>query len=120
MKGNKMGNIKEIYLAGGCFWGVEAFFKKVPGVIETTVGYANGQTLDTNYQILRTTDHSETVHIKYDERKVTLKKLLDYYFQIIEPTSLNKQGNDRGRQYRTGIYYTDEEIVEIIKNKNGK
>lgn len=112
-----MKNIKEIYLAGGCFWGVEAFFKKVPGVIETTVGYANGQTLDTNYQILRTTDHSETVHIKYDERKVTLKKLLDYYFQIIEPTSLNKQGNDRGRQYRTGIYYTDEEIVEIIKNK---
>lgn len=112
-----MNKIKEICLAGGCFWGVEAFFKKVPGVIETNVGYANGKTLDTNYQILKSTDHSEAVFIRYDENKVSLGTLLDYYFQIIEPTSLNRQGHDIGRQYRTGVYYTDTEDLKVIENK---
>ncbi|MBP6125083.1 MAG: peptide-methionine (S)-S-oxide reductase MsrA [Leptotrichiaceae bacterium] len=112
-----MESINEIYFAGGCFWGVEAFFKKVPGVLETTVGYANGKTLNTNYKTLKETDHSETVYIKYNKNEIFLEKLLDYYFKIINPTSINKQGNDIGRQYRTGIYYTDENDLGIIKNK---
>ena len=112
-----MTDIKEIYLAGGCFWGVEKFFKMAPGVIETTVGYANGQTLDTSYDILKMTDHAETVHIKYDNEIVSLDKLLDYYFSIIDPTSINRQGLDEGRQYRTGIYYVDSDEVHTIKSK---
>ncbi len=114
---DEMENIKEIYLAGGCFWGVEAFFKKVPGVLETTAGYANGRTLSTNYYILKETDHSEAVHIKYDRNQVSLETILDYYFNIIDPTSLNRQGHDIGRQYRTGIYYTDSEDTKIIRNR---
>ena len=78
-----MENFKEIYLAGGCFWGVEKFFKMAPGVIETSVGYANGQTLDTNYDILKMTDHVEAVYIKYDEDIISLNQLIDYYFSII-------------------------------------
>ena len=109
-----MTDIKEIYLAGGCFWGVEKFFKMAPGVIETTVGYANGQTLDTSYDILKMTDHAETVHIKYDSSVISLDKLLTYYFSIIDPTSVDRQGLDVGRQYRTGIYYVDESDLNII------
>ena len=112
-----MADIKEIYLAGGCFWGVEKFFKMAPGVVETTVGYANGQTLDTSYDILKMTDHVETVHIKYDNEITSLSKLLDYYFSIIDPTSINRQGLDEGRQYRTGIYYVDKDEIDIIKSK---
>ena len=112
-----MENIKEIYFAGGCFWGVEKFFKMAPGVVETTVGYANGQTLDTSYEILKMTDHAETVHIKYDNDIISLNKLLDYYFSIIDPTSINRQGLDEGRQYRTGIYYVDKKELETIRSK---
>ena len=107
-------NIKEIYLAGGCFWGIEAYAKKIYGVIETTAGYANGKTENTSYRELHSTDHAETVYIKYDADKLSLKKLLKFYFQVIDPTSINKQGNDRGRQYRTGIYYTDSKDLETI------
>lgn len=82
---------KEIYLAGGCFWGVQHFFKKAPGVLSTTVGYANGQTLETSYDILKMTDHVENVYIKYDSNIVSLEQLLTYYFSIIDPTSLNRQ-----------------------------
>ena len=112
-----MENIKEIYFAGGCFWGVEKFFKMAPGVVGTTVGYANGQTLDTSYEILKMTDHAETVHIKYDNDIISLNKLLDYYFSIIDPTSINRQGLDEGRQYRTGIYYVDKKELETIRSK---
>ncbi len=114
-------NKGEIYLAGGCFWGVEGYFKKIPGVLDTSVGYANGKTDDTSYEKIGKTDHSETVKITYDQDKVTLQDILEYYFRIIDPTSVNKQGNDVGRQYRTGIYYTNENdklvIDEIIRQK---
>ncbi len=114
-------NRNEIYFAGGCFWGVEGYFKKIPGVLDTTVGYANGKTEETSYRQIKDTDHSETVKIIYDEDKVSLQNLLEHYFRIIDPTSVNKQGNDRGRQYRTGIYYEDRNdklvIDEIIKQK---
>lgn len=118
--GSKMTkSAKEIYFAGGCFWGVEGYFKKVPGVLETDTGYANGKTQDTSYRQIDATDHAETVKIKYDASIVSLQELLARYFKIIDPTSVNKQGNDRGRQYRTGIYYTDSavkpEITDFIQ-----
>ena len=101
----KSSNLSEIYLAGGCFWGVEGYFKKIAGVIDTDVGYANGKSSDTNYKKISRTDHSETVKLTYDPDVVSLQDILEYYFRIIDPTSVNKQGNDEGRQYRTGIYF---------------
>ena len=101
-------NLKEIWLAGGCFWGVEAYFARVYGVARTDVGYANGRTANPSYHDLHQTGHAETVHIFYDPEKVSLQTLLDYYFKIIDPVSVNRQGNDTGTQYRTGIYYRDE------------
>lgn len=104
--------IKEIYLAGGCFWGVEAYFKEIKGVVDTEVGYANGKTEQTTYEEVAATDHAETVHIKYDDEVISLEKLLEYLYYIIDPFSVDKQGNDRGRQYRTGIYSTNAEDLE--------
>jgi len=106
---------KEIYLAGGCFWGVEGYFRRIPGVKETDTGYANGKTNDTDYQKIQETDHAETVKIVYHPGIVSLQELLARYFKIIDPVSVNKQGNDIGRQYRTGIYYTDTADLEEIK-----
>ncbi len=103
-----------IYLAGGCFWGVEGYFKKINGVLETAVGYANGKTETTTYQDLKNTLHAETVKIIYNSGVVSLKELLLHLFRIIDPESLNKQGNDVGVQYRTGIYYIDEADKNII------
>lgn len=102
-------NIKEIVLAGGCFWGVEAYFKKVKGVVSTVVGYANGETEDTSYNLISKTGHVEAVKIKYDEEIVKTEKMLEYFFAIIDPTTKNRQGNDIGTQYRTGIYYENED-----------
>ena len=104
----------EIYLAGGCFWGLEEYFSRISGVLETSVGYANGQVETTNYQLIKETDHAETVQVIYDEKKVSLREILLYYFRVIDPLSVNQQGNDRGRQYRTGIYYLDEEDLPTI------
>ena len=104
----------EIYLAGGCFWGLEEYFSRIPGVEETAVGYANGQVETTNYQLIKETDHAETVQVVYDPDKITLRAILLYFFRVIDPLSINKQGNDRGRQYRTGVYYLDEADREVI------
>jgi len=110
---------KEIYLAGGCFWGVEGYFRQILGVKETDTGYANGKTDSTTYKTVKETDHAETVKIIYNPNIVSLTELLARYFKIIDPFSVNKQGNDEGRQYRTGIYYTDnsdaEEIRQFVK-----
>ena len=104
----------EIYLAGGCFWGLEEYFSRISGVLQTSVGYANGQVETTNYQLIKETDHAETVQVIYDEKAVSLREILLYYFRVIDPLSVNQQGNDRGRQYRTGIYYLDEEDLPTI------
>ena len=104
----------EIYLAGGCFWGLEEYFSRITGVTDTTVGYANGQVESTNYQLIHQTDHAETVQVTYDENLVSLREILLYYFRVIDPLSINKQGNDVGRQYRTGIYYTKDIDVSVI------
>ena len=105
----------EIYLAGGCFWGLEEYFSRIEGVEETTVGYANGQVESTNYQLIHQTDHAETVHLIYDEERVSLREILLYYFRVVDPLSVNKQGNDVGRQYRTGVYYTDQADKAVIE-----
>ncbi|OOF66211.1 peptide methionine sulfoxide reductase [Rodentibacter caecimuris] len=107
-------DIRRIYLAGGCFWGVEAYMERIYGVQGATAGYANGKTETTHYQIIGKTDHAETVEVTYDANKVSLEKLLKYYFRVIDPVSVNKQGNDRGRQYRTGIYYENEMDKAVI------
>lgn len=108
--------VQEIYFAGGCFWGVEGYFKRIHGVKETDTGYANGKTEKTDYRQIGSTDHAETVKILYDSAIVSLQELLAHYFRIIDPTSINKQGNDTGRQYRTGIYYKDSSIAGEIKS----
>ena len=105
----------EIYLAGGCFWGLEEYFSRIEGVKKTTVGYANGQVESTNYQLIHQTDHAETVHLIYDEKRVSLREILLYYFRVIDPLSVNKQGNDVGRQYRTGVYYTNQADKAVIE-----
>jgi len=107
--------LREIWLAGGCFWGVEAYLARIYGVAETCVGYANGITDNPTYEEIPYTGHAETVHVRYDPEKVSLEKLLTAFFQIIDPTSVNKQGNDEGTQYRTGIYYRDPGDLPVIK-----
>jgi len=110
-------NVKEIYFAGGCFWGTEHFFQQIRGVVGTEVGYANGNKTNPTYEevVSHTTGFAETVKVKYDPEQVDLKLLIDLYFKTIDPTSLNKQGNDRGDQYRTGIYSTDKETEATVK-----
>ena len=109
--------VKEIYLAGGCFWGTEHFFKQWRGVTETEVGFANGHTENPTYKEVYTdsTGHAETVRIRYDEDILDLGLLLRMYFKAIDPTSLNKQGEDEGTRYRTGIYYTSGSELPVIK-----
>ncbi len=107
---------KVIYLAGGCFWGVEEYFSRIDGVVDTTTGYANGKTKNPTYEevCMDDTGHAETVKVVYDSGQVTLEELLLHYFKIIDPTSVNQQGNDIGVQYRTGIYYEDDQDRRII------
>lgn len=108
---------KEIYLAGGCFWGTEHYFKQIRGVISTEAGYANGNTSNPTYEEVYTdtTGFAECVKICYDSDIVELRLLLEMYFRSIDPTSLNRQGNDVGTRYRTGIYYTTTDDLATIE-----
>ncbi|QLB12589.1 peptide-methionine (S)-S-oxide reductase/peptide methionine sulfoxide reductase msrA/msrB [Bisgaardia hudsonensis] len=111
-----MQNTKIIYLAGGCFWGTEAFMQRINGVIDAESGYANGNTLNPTYQdVCSNSGHAEVVKVTYDNTQISLEKLLDYYFKVIDPTSLNQQGADKGVQYRTGVYYVDPNDKLIIE-----
>lgn len=107
--------IKEVYLAGGCFWGMEGYFQQLTGVLETKVGYSNGNTSETNYTEIKKTDHAEVIYLKYDNSLISFNDVLRHYIRVIDPTSLNKQGGDIGRQYRTGIYYIDSETAKEAK-----
>jgi len=133
-------NYQTIYLAGGCFWGVEAYFQQLKGVVQTEVGYANGDSENPTYQDLvnHRANHAETVKVIYDSQIITLSKILEHFLRIVDPFSLNRQGHDIGIQYRSGIYYINEEdfitinsyfssvnprpdkpfVVEVIKLKN--
>lgn len=111
---------KKIHLAGGCFWGVEAYFSRLDGVLDTTVGYANGD--DVNYPNPAykevcdgNTDYAEALEVVYDPEILDLETLLGHFFSIIDPTTLNCQAYDKGTQYRSGIYYTDEEELPVIR-----
>ena len=107
---------KEIYLAGGCFWGVEAYFERLDGVVAAVSGYANGNTENPGYAdvVRHNSGHAETVRVTYDPQQISLEQLLQHYLRIIEPGSLNRQGNDRGTQYRTGIYSNDRHEQAVI------
>lgn len=107
--------MQAIYLAGGCFWGLQKFFDQFDGVNETEVGYANGPDRAPSYEEVCTgSGHAETVRVSFDETRLSLEKLLDFYFMVIDPLSVDRQGNDMGVQYRTGIYYTDENQISVI------
>lgn len=112
---------REIYLAGGCFWGVEKYLSLIPGVLETDVGYANGTAPlsgeEVSYErVCRgDTGYAETVKVVYDGSLLLLDELLRRFFEVVDPTSVNKQGNDVGDQYRSGIYYTDADDLPAIQ-----
>lgn len=108
--------MKTIYLAGGCFWGMQRFFDQFDGVISTEVGYANGPTENPTYKdVCSDSGHAETVKLDYDENVISLSEMLGYYFMAIDPLSLNRQGEDEGVQYRTGVYYTDEDQLSELE-----
>lgn len=109
---------REIYFAGGCFWGTEHFFKQIEGVRQTEVGFANGDTPSPTYKEVYTdqTGYAETVRVVYDSDVVDLEFLVDMFFHAIDPVSLNRQGEDEGTRYRTGIYYTSPEDLETIQH----
>lgn len=108
--------MKEIVLAGGCFWGVEEFMSRLDGVISTEVGYANGRTENPTYEDICTKDtgYAEVCKVTFNEDIISLRELLIEFWGIINPTILNRQGNDIGSQYRTGIYYTKESDIDTI------
>ncbi|MCR5160852.1 MAG: peptide-methionine (R)-S-oxide reductase MsrB [Lachnospiraceae bacterium] len=108
--------MKTIYFAGGCFWGMQKFFDQFDGVKQTEVGYANGPDEAPTYaDVCRNSGHAETVRVVYDEELMSLTELVEYFFMAIDPYAVNRQGNDVGIQYRTGIYYTDEDQLSLIK-----
>ena len=108
--------MKEIYLAGGCFWGLQKFFDQFDGLVSTEVGYANGPDNAPSYEdVCASSGHAETVLVEFDENLISLDQLIKYYFLVIDPTSVNRQGHDVGIQYRTGIYYSDPAMLETIK-----
>ncbi|MDR0589055.1 MAG: peptide-methionine (S)-S-oxide reductase MsrA [Spirochaetaceae bacterium] len=109
--------MKTIYIAAGCFWGAEKYFALIRGVCRTEVGYANGSTENPSYEDVkhRGTGHVETVLVEYDPAVISLAALLALYYEAVDPTALNRQGADIGTQYRTGIYYTDQEDLPVIK-----
>ena len=108
---------KEIYLAGGCFWGCQKFFSLLPGIISTEVGYANGHGgITPTYELVCSgaTNFAEVLKVEYDSQKIDLNFVLENFYKIINPTTLNKQGPDIGTQYRSGIYYTNKTDEPII------
>ncbi len=108
--------MKEIVVAAGCFWGVEEYFRRAKGINKTKSGYSQGHKLDATYQEVceQTTGHAEVVWLTYDPDIISLEKICEHVFRIIDPTSLNKQGNDVGSQYRTGFYTIDDEDIKQI------
>lgn len=122
VKKTNMNQTAELYLAGGCFWGMEHFLQQINGVVSTQVGFANGRTANPTYRQVcdDNTGHAETVYVVYNPQVLPLTLLLQLYFKAIDPTSVNKQGGDTGEQYRTGIYYSDKADLPIIKAEIAK
>lgn len=113
--------MKRIYLAGGCFWGLQKYFDQFDGIAGTEVGYANGPDRAPTYkEVCADSGHAETLKIDYDEKVISLEKILDLYFEVIDPLSVNRQGHDSGIQYRTGIYYTESSQLPEIRKVYGR
>ena len=112
-----MNMMKDIYFAGGCFWGADKYLSLIPGVIRTEVGYANGNTLNPTYKEVceEETGHVEAVRVQYNPNQISLPFLLDLFFDSIDPTTLNKQGGDQGTQYRSGVYYLEPSDLKSIQ-----
>ena len=109
-------SIRTLYLAGGCFWGTQRFFDQFDGIINTEVGYANGPTENPTYKdVCASSGHAETVKVVFDDALISAQKLLEYYFMVIDPLSVNRQGGDTGIQYRTGVYYDDDSLLPAIR-----
>ena len=110
---------KKAVFAAGCFWGVESTFQQMDGVKSTTVGYIGGKVKDPSYELVCTglTGHAEAVEIVYDPNEVTFEKLLDTFFELHDPTTLNRQGPDVGTQYRSAAYFSNEDEKQIIESK---
>ena len=98
-------------LAGGCFWGMQDLIRKLPGVVDTRVGYTGGDVPNATYG--NHGDHAEGIEIIYDPARISYRQILEFFFQIHDPTTRDRQGNDRGRSYRSAIYYTDEEQKQV-------
>lgn len=113
---------KEIYLAGGCFWGTEQYLQHIQGILSTEVGYANGNTENPTYEEVcrHNTGHAEAVKVEYEDTVIGLPYILELYYDVINPVSVNRQGGDVGSQYRTGIYYIDEQDVSVIESSISK
>jgi methionine-S-sulfoxide reductase len=112
-------------LAGGCFWGLEEILRKIPGVLETRVGYTGGTVPNPHYRLVCTgiTGHAEAIEIAFDPGKISYEKVLDYFFRMHDPTTLNQQHHDRGTQYRSAIFYTSDEqktVAEQVKARFDK
>src|SRR6202012_1663081 len=107
------GSTETAILAGGCFWGVQDLLRRIPGVIKTRVGYSGGDVPNATYRNHGT--HAEAIEIIYDPQKISYRKLLEFFFQIHDPTTPNRQGNDRGTRYRSGIYYTTPEQKRVAE-----
>ena len=107
---------RDIWFAAGCFWGAQKFFKLIEGVEFTEVGFANGRTENPTYEQVYTdtTGYAESVHVRYNPEVVSLRELVRLYFRIIDPMSLNRQGEDEGTRYRTGVYYEDERDFDVL------
>ena len=106
--------MKTIYLAGGCFWGMEELFRAQPGVVDTEVGYTGGDNDNPDYN--NHPGHAEALAITYDDTKTSFKDILDFFFRIHDPTTLNRQGNDVGSSYRSAIFYQNDEELKIAKD----
>ena len=107
-----------LVLGGGCFWCTEAVYVQVKGVLDVESGYCNGKSIQPTYEEVCTgmTGHNEVVRLTYDPQVISTQTLLEIFFVIHDPTTLNRQGNDRGTQYRSGIYYTNERQLEVAKD----
>lgn len=111
--------MREIYLAGGCYWGAEKYVSNIRGVVSTEVGFANGHVVAPTYQQVKHEDtgHAETVHVTYDEQMLPLRALLRLFWKIIDPTTVDRQGEDVGHQYRTGVYWSDEADEPVVRGE---